>query len=177
MKTYTAQKVLKKFWDGNLPVDVEQIAKEMGVYVSGTDLPENVSGSSSKIVIGDGISLYVIFHKNTGESEVRRRFTVAHELGHICLNHITPEEDGKKYRTIIDGPYNVISSDEEDRDPEEVEANKFAAELLMPADRIISAYKSLGKNGSLKDLAKKFKVSMPAVYFRLKNLGYNPIYG
>lgn len=59
---------------------------------------------------------------NQFESEYRQRYTIAHELGHILLGHNDVSyifSDMSKYKNTIDRM-------------NEVTANKFAAELIMP---------------------------------------------
>ncbi len=46
----------------------------------------------------------------------RKRFTVAHEIGHLIMGHTQSNYD----------------FDPESKDPREIEANQFAAELIMP---------------------------------------------
>jgi Zn-dependent peptidase ImmA (M78 family) len=74
---------------------------------------------------------------------------------------------------------NLVEDENEDRflfradnisSPAEMEANHFAAELLMPEEHV----KSLIADGttSIQDLADKFNVSPGAMKYRLINLGY-----
>lgn len=61
---------------------------------------------------------------------VRRRFSAAHELGHYLM-HFQPEEDG----FILGDAAEAIVEGEEVQDAAmERQANRFAAELLMPAE-------------------------------------------
>jgi Zn-dependent peptidase ImmA (M78 family) len=60
-------------------------------------------------------------------------------------------------------------------DPTEIEANTFAAELLMPTDLLVAALG--GRSVDLEDdeaiasLAKRFRVSEAAMRFRLNSMG------
>jgi hypothetical protein len=106
----------------------------------------------------------------------RRRFTLAHEIGHFCMHR----SDSKM--TFIDTK-STMNRSESYWDSNESEANNFAADLLMPAHliksvgrKVISDYK-LKNNAEkmplsiFKDmLAVKFKVSSAAMEYRLKNL-------
>src|ERR1041385_7429858 len=56
----------------------------------------------------------------------RRRFTIAHEIGHYTLNH---------QRTDL-CTYSDINEWTESDVTEEVDANRFATELLLPKDEI-----------------------------------------
>ena len=52
----------------------------------------------------------------------------------------------------------------------ELIANAFAAELLMPEDMVIKKIKEFGFD--IQRLAVYFKVSIPAMFYRLTNLGF-----
>jgi Zn-dependent peptidase ImmA (M78 family) len=84
----------------------------------------------------------------------RKRFTVAHELGHLLLHHT---------------PVNFLRNQGPIYDPaREAEANAFASELLMP----IQAMRRLAPlNPNPRSLAAAFAVSNESVYWRLKDLG------
>jgi len=109
---------------------------------------------------------------NANNAEVRQRFTVAHELGHLVLH--------KGKRLVVDRAVRVNFRDTVSTlatDREEMEANAFAAGLLMPAaalnnelHRIVGGrYRS--DNEVVDVLAEKFQVSRSAMEFRLINLG------
>ncbi len=64
-------------------------------------------------------------------------------------------------------------------DEDEIQANRFAAELLMPKNSIAEQVaKTLGKkskltsDGLVQELAQTFQVSQQAMEYRLTNLGY-----
>lgn len=100
-------------------------------------------------------------------SQGRRRFTIAHELGHWLLH----AQRGKKksFERFCRAP---------DLDPaadpakQEREANDFAAELLMPEEVISTVAPECGFNLGL--LAAQFDVSVPALELRLAKLKLLP---
>jgi len=96
---------------------------------------------------------------NTFDPEVRKRFTLAHEIGHHVHGDIDAPRDTNEQ-------FNSRS-----RDPREVAANRFAASLLMPAAVVKHLVFNKGVH-SLSELARTFGVSTAAMEFRLKNLGY-----
>jgi Zn-dependent peptidase ImmA (M78 family) len=118
------------------------------------------SGESGAIVQdNDNITIYV----NPDDSLQRQRFTIAHELGHFTNGHL----DGSK-KMLRDS---TKSYSQNNYDFLEYEANKFAAELLMPKSKIdfLLNHKDIK---SIEDMAKALIVSLPALSIRLKNLGY-----
>ncbi len=109
----------------SLPVDLNKVLKAVDVkailYCDAffdTDSPRLRGSDGFVTKIGGKKAIYLNEQKGTTQ---RRRFTLAHELGHIVLDHpITPII----YRN---------SEIDEGQKPEEVQANVFARDLLMPA--------------------------------------------
>lgn len=102
----------------------------------------------------------------------RRRFTIAHEIGHLVL-HVP-----RFHEVFYDRPAD-IQEIEEPPDaglPElgrrEREANVFARELLMPEALVDEQAHATGFN--LPALAKRFEVSVPAMRLRLRLLKLLP---
>lgn len=131
-------------WDGNLPIDPESFARKCGLEVrSEPELKElQLSGF---LDCPNHTILY-----NPFEPNYRIRFTIAHELGHYLLGH------GSSNRGNARSNMQTI----------EVQANRFAAELLMPEAAVRS---NLGLSSSA--LCELFGVSPSALEYRLKNLG------
>ncbi len=136
------------------PIDVEAIARSQSIITIGV---------------------------NSGHSETRKRFTIAHELGHFFLHSSNPLFVDKIFAVKL---RDHIASEAIDKD--EIEANAFAAELLMPSKLIrqdfVQIYQSrvldyedgdeLDK--AIKLLADKYNVSKQAMNIRLINLGIIP---
>ena len=103
---------------------------------------------------------------NSDKPRVRRRFTIAHELGHLALRHLHGGE------IVVD---DIVSGGS----PREREANAFAAGLLMPEAGVIGSWqrlqRRLGERSGPIDwivwLAVSFGVSDQAAAYRLVNLG------
>jgi len=97
----------------------------------------------------DGMSQWLDSHPvvllNNNAPTDRRRLTLAHELGHLCLHT---------------GELGVAVPEEAEQ-----EANGFAAEFLMPADEIRSQLRNLTL-GKLHDLKRLWQVSMQALVER-----------
>jgi len=156
--------ILEKARISEPPVDVEHVAKICGAVIEEDNLGEDVSG----ILLRTKHNKTPIIGVMKYQATVRKRFTVAHELGHLLLH------DGREVH--IDRLYRVnYRSDRADGGikVEETEANAFAAELLMPVQFLDSEGDFLfdiGADEQLKQVADKYGVSAEAMSWRLFNL-------
>ena len=148
------------------PVDVERIARNLGIFVTRTPSEDDISGFL--LVHADGravIGVNTLHHPN------RQRFTIAHEIGHFLLhdfNEVHVDRAVVKLR-------NRVSSRGDDS--EEIEANRFAAEILMPEaflsnDLDESTFIDLHDDRSMLRLARRYQVSVQAMTNRLVSLGF-----
>lgn len=131
-------KILKALPDLPIPVPVEELAKALDI----TDIDVlKTDGFEGGLITDECKSEGVILvsaHARRG----RRRFTVGHELGHFLMPMHMPVKDGKFLCSRDD--MRVWSVRENDRYARmEVEANRFAALLLLPPAKL-KAY--LGKH-------------------------------
>jgi Zn-dependent peptidase ImmA (M78 family) len=140
--------------DGVYPVPVGAICSMLGIKANFSKMQNNESGKICKE--DEQYSIFV----NEKDHPLRQRFTVAHELGHYCLHKDTLDTNGE----ILER--NDYSS--EGIDEKEIQANAFAAELLMPQIYFLEKYSELKL---IKDLASYFLVSELAINTRLINLG------
>lgn len=141
-------------------VPADKIARRLGVQVRYAPFDGDISGMAH---IKDGVNVIGI---NSLHHPNRQRFTLAHELGHIVLH---PAELARQVHLDRGSLYRDGSSSS-GLDPFEVSANAFASELLMP-ECLLSPL--TGPDFDLEDedavakLAKRFRVSIAAMYFRL----------
>lgn len=155
-----ANTVLKENFITKPPVPVVQLAKNYGYQVKGVDLSSDVAG----FVDPQKNIIYV----NDSDSDTRKAFTIAHELGHIKLHANLLEKNpnlGIFYRQPL-GKKN-------DND-EEQEANHFAACLLVPQpmlEKTINRYQTIVNNDGNGILGSLFGVSPEVIGFRLHDLG------
>jgi len=159
-----ASELLRKAWIGDgvsrplLPVDPFAIARELGIQVFVDHrLPAEVSGMLRKRAGYEDPEILL----NAGDSRNRQRFTCAHELGHY----------NQRVKQGLDGAWEYVDKRDplssQGLKPEEIYANKFAAELLMPREEI----ESRADDPNPASLALDFGVSADAMRFRLDNLG------
>ncbi len=139
----------------NPPVLLMPIANKLGIEVYNVrGWSDRLSGMIREDTEDGGKSGYAIY-VNAKHPETRRRFTIAHEIAHYVL-HKNLIRDGIVDDTLYrSGLSNLI----------EMEANRFAAEILMPTHLIRAAIR---KEFSISKLAKKFKVSNEAMAIRLQ---------
>lgn len=151
----TAERVRKATGQKKPPVDVEQIARALGVCVYRWPFPEALSA----LILRHGE--HAIIGVNTHQASARQRFSIAHELGHFVLHHRAQHFIEYGVGQAVDGEHpNYDWQNERD-------ANAFAAELLMPERHVRRDAAEL----SLTRLARRYKVSHEAMSFRLANLG------
>ena len=141
----------------HLPVDPFAIARKLGIEVyTDYELSLDVSGLLRKRAGYEDPEILL----NARDSRNRQRFTCAHELGHYTQRVKRGEDDAWEY---IDRRDSLSSKG---LAPEEVYANQFAAELLMPSGAVDS--RAADSNAAV--LALDFGVSGDAMRFRLENL-------
>lgn len=153
---FTQQELIKKYVS-ELPVKLGALASELGIKVTLSSLPMNCSGLIHKTDTGYEIKI------NRHESRERQRFTLAHEIAHFLL-----------HRHIIDNTVNGIRDDVLYRSGEpkqiEYEANRLAADLIMPKNQILKRLSKFGSRISeelIDNLAEEFGVSKAAMEIRI----------
>lgn len=98
---------------------------------------------------------------NDDHPYTRRRFTIAHELGHYLLNH------HERFHVDLRAPVSSQSEPPGFKYEVERDANQFAAEILMPVRMVTEAHQT---TRDVSTLASTFEVSREAMGFRLVNL-------
>jgi len=137
----TARKLLKDAKIDKFPVLLKEVVKPIpDLYIDGKELMDGISGMQGTYK-GRSFIRY-----NSGHSTKRNRFTVAHEIGHLLLGHTS------------------ICNRSTSLDPQEIEANEFAAELLMPLQML---KKEIEVQGSVSALSKACWVSEEAMSKRI----------
>lgn len=147
------------------PVPVEEVAVAEGIQV----IRSPAEGTESGFLLRDND--HILIGLNSRQHPRRQRFTIAHELGHLQLHQGRP--------LIVDHAVRInkrdkVSSAATDR--EEIEANAFAAALLMPEQLVRQAALREVQSGSgsrdsvVHELSVLFDVSPEAMGFRLINL-------
>lgn len=141
-----AKEILKNIGVKNPPILIKDvlnhIKKEKDLLVYPWFFDDSISG----IQITKGEEAIIGYNKS--QHPHRQRFTIAHEIGHFLLGHTQ-----KNFILDFDS-----------RKPEEIEANQFAAELLIPLEML---KKDLKSNKKPKDIAREYNVSEEALWWRI----------
>ncbi len=148
------QKRIIKKYHSSFPVMVGNIAKELGITVKMATLPATISG---EIKEDDG--KYII-RVNRHDVKERQRFTLAHEIAHFLLH---------KDR-IGDGISDDVLYRSKLSDFMEIQANRLAADILMPWDLIqpkLTEYSQMRNEERFEKIASDAQVSTTAIKIRL----------
>ena len=162
-----AEKLIERFEIEIAPIDVDAIASMLGLGVVTEDLGSEISGL---LVTRDGSASIAV---RRSDHPNRRRFTVAHEIGHFVLRHHL-----QRGELVHADPHEQViyrsPRASEGLDPIEVQANQFAASLLMPAKLVRARAAQLSaplSENDVRALATEFRVSEQAMTIRLSALG------
>jgi Zn-dependent peptidase ImmA (M78 family) len=159
-----AEKILKESGCLEAPVNVKKCLNAHDIKLQEIELEDEVSGF---FIIKDKKPHIGV---NKRQTEKRRRFTMAHELGHFILHSketplFVDKTERALYRNLESSTGEIVK---------EREANSFAAALLMPRRLLKLEIDNCDTEsvGSITEyLAKKFNVSEKAMEHRLTNLG------
>ena len=148
-----------------IPVPVQDIAEAVGI----SEINRVMGAEFEGLLITDSAKLKGTIVYNAESSLERRRFTIAHEIGHFLL----PFHDSRAQCAKND--LGIIRS-ADDRRAREAEANRFAAALLLPEKPFRAELRRLGRpeTGHILKLADKYKTSKEATARRYAELSDDP---
>ncbi len=163
-----AHKLLASLGFREVPVPVDKLARSLGARVRYSPLDEELSGF---VFIKDGVPIIGV---NSLHHINRQRFTIAHEIAHLQLHRefiTTAVHVDKKFAESM---LNRDASSATGTERLEVEANQFAAALLMPGDILDELLEEspidIEDGSSIEEWAKEFVVSRAALQYRIRNL-------
>ena len=131
-----ANKILYSYWNLKIPVDVYQVAENIGFHIVENQNEYNnaILNLNNRTIIINNNESHI---NNLSEQKLQNKFTIAHQLGHYDLIFIDDDD-------VFNGKKNY--------DYREVEANMFAARLLIPTDALREVMINV-KNVTIKDIA------------------------
>lgn len=155
LATKLAEKLLLEAKINFPPVDVEKLVAHLKLELLPYEFPDKVSAVLMKV---DNITVIGVNKKDTPK---RRRFSIAHEIGHFILgHHIDFIID---YEEVAESRYDTEHSNK----IQEQEANHFASELLMPSQMLTKDFHQIR---DAKAVAEKYGVSEQALWIKLMRL-------
>jgi hypothetical protein len=138
------------------PVDLAGMVAALGIGLKlDARLPKGTWGLITRELRG-GREIYTIAI-STRCPRAARRYTLAHELAHALL-HRSMFEDDAEYAAYLG----------RDHRRKEREADRFAADLVMPAPLVRDAWRQVP---DLAQMVRRFDVSEAAMRIRLEELG------
>lgn len=156
---HEAREVLEKHSIRGVPVDIFKLIQDEGLSLLIEDIEYDHSGF---LLVEGGRATVVI---NRCHHLNRQRFTAAHELGHYLLH--AKEDD----HIFVDKAYHRSPLSSTGIYKQEIEANRFAAALLMPEEFIMEHTNGIDLTDlDIYRLAEKFGVSEQAMTLRLAKL-------
>lgn len=149
-----------------LPVDVEMIALALGITVAYTKMADSISGFLSTKGDERIVGINGSHHPN------RQRFTLGHELAHVLLQHDTGDVHVDKGIVLYRNTDSSVASARI-----EVDANRLAAELLVPKQMLRADLSELDAFDAITDdevesLANRYAISVSALLNRLGDVGF-----
>lgn len=163
-----AREIIRSHSVSSPPVPLEEIIRAHSIEI----LRHRFDGPESGFALRDNDRWYI--GVNTQTSRRRQRFTIAHELGHLLLHQGRPIiVDQAVLRVDLRNDISSMGTA-----LQEIEANTFAAALLMPepivaryVTSLIEADGNIARDDLIAESARTFDVSTEAMGYRLINLG------
>ncbi len=162
-----ANNILKDLDINEIPTPLDKIADYFGIYIQEDDFGDNISGillrEDNKSIIG----------VNSTDPPNRKRFTIAHEFGHYMMHQGNAVHIDRTFKVNFRDKSSSLANN-----IEEIEANAFAAALLMPEKKIKQVVNQkliqgidIEDSEELQNIADMFQVSKQALLIRLFKLG------
>ena len=153
---------------GTPPVNLNNVLSFLDLNLVPND-PDDDGLSGALLREEESATVFV----NETHSELRQRFTIAHEIGHYVLH--------KGEKSFVDGTRTqlLLRSNTGVKNQMETEANAFGAALLMPEPLLRKEYEkyilenpNASQDKIIMTLSDVFNVSFQSMGYRLTNLGY-----
>ena len=165
MSGVSAEQLLELSGQCDIPIDIEKLLSKLGVKYDSMDFsflekanPDLINEKGKILGAVTLINNDVCIYYSNDSSKNRKRFTLAHELAHCCLDAPSLQDGHIEFRF-----------DERSDDYREIAANIFAGKLLIPTQKLIEVYNNMIAPLS-NVLAKEFSVSIAVMEGRLKEL-------
>lgn len=153
--------IIAHYPDIEIPIPLERIADAVGII----DLIGQTTSSFEGVLVTDDAKSTGSIAYNQASRIERRRFTIAHEIGHFLI----PWHGASAQCATAD--MGVLKS-QDTRKSKEAEANRFAAALLTPTTLFTHDIRQFGspETEHILALATKYKVSKEMAAWRYTDL-------
>jgi Zn-dependent peptidase ImmA (M78 family) len=153
----------RRAWESlklSLPVDLDRVAERLGIVVNEREFDESIDGLYLRL---PGAPPVIAVNSSYVKPLARRRFTLAHEIGHHLLSRDSNTDTRLFFFDTLNTRRTFI----------ERACDRFAALLLMPDDLVRAHYSELEHNPTKRVavMAERFGVSTWALRRRLRELG------
>lgn len=140
-------------------IQIRDISMVRGVYVK----EKTLEGSEARLLRKGNIGIITV--NNRIPEEGRKRFAIAHELGHFELHTVS--------QLVVCAEEDMYVWNENKK--QEFEANEFAASILMPTEIFTRHFDAGPPNIEIvKDLSGKFRTTLTATILRYVQLSSEP---
>jgi hypothetical protein len=164
MNNYGASQAIKTLTKSGLTDLLDFPLEDLIFSLVGGIKEEPIVGAEGRIIFSHGEAIITVNSSITLLG--KKRFVLAHELGHFIMHK-------EKLIAHIDNDQTL--NDWYKNGPHELEANSFAKELLMPEVSFKPLAQGKFSMGQIEGLAVKFQTSKTATLLRYKDLGSYPI--
>jgi Zn-dependent peptidase ImmA (M78 family) len=148
------------------PIEVDRAVRALGLRVVYESLGEDVSG----LLIWCPKPAVICVNRDLPAP--KQRLVIAHEMGHVYLGHEFAPEQYVHVDRKFDRYRDCIAAGLSEQD---LEANAFAGELVMPTKMVQQAALSFRNvpltEEQIQDLATRFDVTVQSMTIRLSRLG------
>ena len=177
VNSLTPQIILERYWNKQIPVSIKQILTDIGVRFSEYNLKpleESLKLRKSDAILGMAISvgddLGILYSPGIDKNALN--YVLAHEFAHCCL-HMKPTEKFHVEMKLSDDLYSRSSNTSflagYKHSHKEVQADRFAADLLIPTDALLEFFCS-NATQNVDSIARHFRVSKEIVRLKIMNL-------
>lgn len=141
-----------------IPINVESAARFVGIE----QITEVETSAFDGLLSATRSGTYVATLRK-GQSESRKRFTLAHELGHVIVR----ASIGRNTSVTVNEVFQCRATTAEEKEEERL-CDLLASQLLMPQPQFAQVIQEIGVSAeTIPDIARRFAVSLEAVSKRL----------
>lgn len=173
----TPEKTLEEYWDKKIPVNVKNILAGVGIRFRKNDFSEleraleiDKDDAILGLAFSDGDDLGILFSSQIDRDSAN--YVLAHEFAHCCL-HLAPHEqfhvEMKMSSDLYSDSHNKTIRERHNNSHKELQADKFAANLLIPTKPLID-YLSKNKEQRIEDVARHFHVPKEIIRLKIMSL-------